>query len=272
MMMHYGMKPKVIAQSEVQCDEMMFYQYLPIKLVDQTALQLEDRLSPFEALIGTACCDFVGEFGLDAFVQSNIYVTAKHMFQGPGATFNRVGWHCDGFLTDDINYIWSNCEPTIFNSSEFDLTLNDETSMVEMEAQALPENNFTYANELLLRLNQYSVHRVSVPTQIQLRTFFKLSFSKDKYDLIGNSKNPKLQYDWQFRPRTLNRNIPQELKLEFEDGELFHLVKNSQNWGTDKTRLWFTTKNPFLGGISPEEMIKFGMRDRLKKFITLHVV
>lgn len=34
-----------------------------------------------------------------------------------------------------------------------------------------------------------------------MRNFLKVSFSKDKYDLKGNSKNYLLSYDWYFRDR-----------------------------------------------------------------------
>lgn len=44
-----------------------------------------------------------------------------------------------------------------------------------------------------------------------VRTFVKVSISRDKYDLIGNSHNHLLQYDWPMRPRALTRNPPQRL-------------------------------------------------------------
>ena len=46
------------------------------------------------------------------------------------------------------------------------------------------------------------------------RTFFKLSFSKDKYDLKGNSHNYLFDYNWEMRERKENRNIPQQLTHE----------------------------------------------------------
>lgn len=35
----------------------------------------------------------------------------------------------------------------------------------------------------------------------------------------------------------------------------------------DKTRLWFETKNPLLGDLSPSDMIAIGRVKKLEKFI-----
>jgi len=49
--------------------------------------------------------------------------------------------------------------------------------------------------------------------------------------------------------------------------EYFNKIKNYFNGDTVKTWLWFETKNTYLGGISPLEMIKNGRVEKLKKFI-----
>ncbi len=87
--MKYGTLPANLGTHEVECNEMLFYQYLPIKLIGDVEPIVEDRLKVFQKLIGTICCDFVGEFGLDKFVNSYIYLTAKKMYQVKGSSFNR---------------------------------------------------------------------------------------------------------------------------------------------------------------------------------------
>ena len=208
----YGSLPKMLGRHEVDCKEMMAYQYLPIKLAGATSITREPRVAPFDALIGAACCDFVADYGLGRFVESHVYLTAKHLFQGPGGTFNRLGWHCDGFMTDDVNYIWANRSPTIFNDSSFSLTMDDKLSMAEMQAQAAPWRDCDYGVCALLRLDQFVVHRVQEPAATELRTFFKLSISRDRYDLEGNAKNYLLDYDWPMRPRSMARNVPQHME------------------------------------------------------------
>jgi hypothetical protein len=209
--MRYGELPKPLGIFKVECNEMMFYQYLPIKLIEQTQPVYENRLKCFDKLVGAICCDYIGEFGLDNYVNSYVYLTAKHLYQMPNCSFNRTGWHSDGFLTDDINYIWSDKYPTIFNRTEFHLPLDDLLSIEVMEKQAIPFNNYSYRENQLLRLNQYNIHKVAPITEIGMRTFLKLSFSKDKYDLIGNSHNYLIDYNWEMKYRKEHRNIPQSI-------------------------------------------------------------
>jgi hypothetical protein len=190
---------------EVHVEEMFSYTYLPIKLPNGEIV-VEKRLRVFNAIIGRVACDFVGTYGLDRFSESHIYITAKHLFQKSG--FNREGWHSDGFGTDDISYIWYNKQPTIFNRTDFLLSDDDEKSMQEMIEQADYQRDFFYPNYSLIRMDQYSIHRVG-PIESGLRCFLKICFSKDQYNLKGNSINYDLDYEWEYRDRKPTRNVPQ---------------------------------------------------------------
>jgi hypothetical protein len=113
-------------------------------------------------------------------------------------------------MTDDINYIWYDKDPTVFNNSEFNLTMDDLASIEDMRSQALPWKDVTYPVNTLLRLDQFNIHKVGEVTT-GMRNFLKISFSKDKYDLIGNSHNYLLNYEWDMKPRKEQRNIPQSI-------------------------------------------------------------
>lgn len=208
--MTYGTEPVVIGTFKIICNEMMFYQYLPVKLRGGHIEVYEDRLNPFCSIINAAAEDFIEEFGITAYNDNYVYLTVKKMYQTKGNSFNRLGYHTDGFMTKDINYVWCDKLPTVFNIAEFHLTQDDVISMREMEDQALSINEKRYPENTLLRLDQYQVHRVEEPEETVLRTFIKVSFSKDKYDLKGNSKNSKLNYSWDMRDRAQERNIPQK--------------------------------------------------------------
>jgi len=210
--MNYGELPKVVRSLEIDCKEMMFYQYLPIKLKGQKVFDIESRLGVFYPFIVHCMSDFKNSFNVQEFIESYIYLTVKRQYQNKQKQFNRTGYHSDGFLTDDINYIWSDSNPTIFNSTDFDLTLDDHISLKEMEDQALLENEVMFPNNSILRLNQYNIHKVNEDYAFEgMRTFAKLSFSRDKYDLEGNSHNYNLDYDWLMKPRKKSRNIPQSI-------------------------------------------------------------
>ena len=206
--MRYGELPISLGLHEIVCPEMLFYQYLPIKLVGQTEPIIEDRLKCFSSLIGVACCDFIAKDGLDKYVNQNVYLTAKKLYAKPGCPINRPGYHSDGFMTDDINYIWCDCYPTIFNTSQFTLTMHHEYSLGEMEQQSQIENEVQYKPFELLRLNQYNIHRVAEIDKLTVRAFVKISFSNEQYNLCGNSRNYLLNYNWDMKPRNEERNHP----------------------------------------------------------------
>lgn len=207
----YAGLPKVIGNIPLVCNEMMFYQYLPIKLAGEFRGTYEDRLRCFLPIIKKINEDFINYFGYCRFQSSYIYLTAKHMFQAEGCSYNRFGYHSDGFLTKDINYIWSDSNPTVFNKGPFYLTPDDKISLQEMQEQALPENDMTFPGNTILRLNQFHIHKVNESGKSGMRTFLKLSFSEDRYNLIGNSHNYLLNYNWEMKERGIERNIPQTL-------------------------------------------------------------
>ncbi|MBZ5864318.1 hypothetical protein LAG72_24625, partial [Escherichia coli] len=45
---------------------------------------------------------------------SFVYLSVKILHVTPDAPGNRPGWHSDGFLTNDLNYIWADRNPTEF--------------------------------------------------------------------------------------------------------------------------------------------------------------
>lgn len=212
--MKYGELPMQLKFYNVDCKEMMFYQYLPIKLQGHIRPIYEDRLKCFDEIIGAVCCDFIGEFGLNKYIDQNVYLTAKYMYQMPNCSFNRTGYHSDGFMTDDINYIWSDKNPTIFNTTDFELSQDDKKSLIEMEWQEDKRKQIQFDNNVLLRLNQFNIHKVNKSGYHGMRTFLKISFSKDKYDLVGNSHNYLLDYNWKMKERQNERNIPQSIQTK----------------------------------------------------------
>lgn len=206
-MKYKSIKPIVIGEFRANCSEMMFYQYLPIKLAGHTKPIMEDRLSCFSELIGMILCDFIGVYGLDKYIESNIYLTAKNLFQKKDCSYNRMGYHSDGFMTNDINYLWCNKFPTVFNIGEFDITPDDTLSLQDMEEQALPENDISFPENSVVRITQDHIHRVAQVTEDGLRAFVKVSFSTGIFNLKGNSHNYMLNYKWDMIDRALQRNM-----------------------------------------------------------------
>lgn len=208
--MRYGELPRVLTGTyPVAVHEMMFYQDMLAKDSGSMEPLFEERLNVFNTIISAICRDFISEYGLNAFRDAYMYISAKNIFQRAGAPFNRPGWHADGFMSNDVNYIWYDKCPTIFNISDFQLTQDHLISINEMDEQAYPENQVMFPVHSILRLNQFNIHRVADDFPDGMRAFLKVSFSGDRFDLSGNSYNYLIRPDWPMRPRTPIRNVPQ---------------------------------------------------------------
>lgn len=208
--MRYGQFPHLVSVFDLKVEEIMTYQYQPVKMSGEFSLLVEPRLRVFDKIFGVACCDFIGVFGLNRYIDSYVYVTAKHRFVSPECPMNRPNYHSDGYLSEDINYIWSDCFSTVFNVGNFQLSNDDRVSLLEMEEQADFTKEVSYDNNSLMRLNQYNIHKVAPVTESRMRTFLKISFSHERYNLVGNSHNYLLDYKWEMKPRNAERNVPNQ--------------------------------------------------------------
>lgn len=204
----YGGLPEVIKEIKpLRCSvDLCFIQYLPVYIGDGS--DPIDNLPPnlrsmfIESLLYTSINEECERYNIWKY----IYITVKHLY-GSG---NREGWHCDGFGTDDINYIWYDSHPTEFyNGDLLKLLHNHKDSMMEM-SETLQDNKEieTYPYNTLIRMDQSSIHRVCPTPFTGLRTFVKVSFSDSKYNLKGNAHNYSLDYSWDMVDRGVDRNHP----------------------------------------------------------------
>ncbi len=201
----YGDLPEDLGLVDVDVseEEMCFIQYLPVILCMQKApAVLPDNLKWCSRLVDKTC---VTEFILKGNFWKYVYLTVKRVY----GTGNREGWHCDGFGTEDINYIWYDSHPTQFYPLGLKLPHCHEESMNKMNSE-IDERcvMVEYPCKHLLRMDQSSIHRVSNQVFTGLRTFVKISFSNEKYNLKGNAHNYKLDYKWEMVERNINRNHP----------------------------------------------------------------
>lgn len=209
----YGGPPVEIGNFENVSDEMFFYQYLPICLAGKNKLVIPPQLKIFEGFVRCCTFDFVENIlrgnEKDA-IQHYAYLTAKRLYVSSSSNLNRPGWHSDGFMTDDINYIWSDVIPTEYITGEFDNVPQDHSKSLDFfsDLAMTKEIKTCYCNTIY-RLDDTVIHR-SAPYigPPRIRTFLKLSFSKDKYNLKGNSHNYDLDYRWEMKARNFERNHP----------------------------------------------------------------
>lgn len=216
----YGEGATPIAVMSTNFEEFMHYQYLPVRLPtgevqDQEWVVLPPRLEFLRFLVLASISDALLHF--PHLVDPYIYVTAKRGFASPSNPLNRPGWHCDDFGGTDINYIWCDAYPTRVLHSEqpLDISDDDTVSMLEFEdiAFAAPETLGLEIRELqpitLYRLDPFVIHATpEVPAPGGMRSFVKISISTHRYNLIGNSRNHLLDYDWPMVDRQVLRNQP----------------------------------------------------------------
>lgn len=201
----YGELPEIIGRIDIDVSEaeMCFVQYLPVLIPNQRDA-LPENLQWVDPILMRVLGDLIsgGASGVDKY----IYLTVKRLY-GSG---NREGWHCDGFGTDDINYIWYDCHPTEFYAGDLiKLPKHHRNSILKMSEVLYKTNKLVeYPCKTLIRMNQSSIHRVNTEMFTGLRTFVKISFSDSKYNLKGNAHNYSLDYNWEMVERGADRNHP----------------------------------------------------------------
>lgn len=230
-MSQYGEGPVAIAAFDLpEWQEFMHYLYLPVRLPAHDRsnkhaqyVTLPERLAFLHGAVIYALHDArsVAPHLSDPYV----YITVRRGFATPGNPLNRPGWHCDDFGGTDLNYIWSDAFPTriLRSSRPLAISEDDAESMHDMWRHATEAGyRATFGMkdtdlwieeapvDYLLRLSPYVIHDTPViPEPGGMRSFFKISVSDKRYNLLGNSHNHLLDYEWEMHDRQTLRNQPQ---------------------------------------------------------------
>lgn len=186
--------------------EMMAYLYFPVIIPGHETLSLEPRLERYRPMIEKAR---MLELGRD-YPKRFIYVSAKSLVVGPTVTGNRPGWHCDGFGTTDVNYIWYDSSPTIFSHALFNKISKDHGLAIKQFDEIAEANQdliYSFEENTLVRLTSKVVHHTPKHWVPGFRNFVKISFSDHEYNLQGNTRNYNLKYNWTMHSRSNTRNM-----------------------------------------------------------------
>ena len=191
----FGNVPLEPTYINLKCPEYMFYLYLPVKLANQESIELPDNLKWLDVVFDK----------IDYDNDDYIYVTVKNQLFQKGGTYNREGFHADGYGTDDINYIWYDKHPTIIALGNFSIDKDFDT-LNQFDYQAENKEKFSFPPKFLIKLDQTIIHSPPKVKQNGERVFIKISVSKHKYNLKGNSINYNLDYEWDMQDRISGRN------------------------------------------------------------------
>lgn len=200
--MTYGALPEDLGLIDLSPVEMMFWMYCPIS-TPREGLIYPENLAQFHPVVLAA-----RERDPETFDRSYVYLTAKTLWVSGDHIGTRPGWHSDGFGTDDVNYIWYDRAPTEFIRDAFELPADCDDAMAFMAQRAAQQPAVTYPAKHLLRLTPAVIHRPPFLFDAGMRTFVKVSVSKDLYNLQGNSVNYRLFERWKLLPRKSERNHP----------------------------------------------------------------
>lgn len=203
-------QPVDLGELPLSLDQVCYYLYFPVSAPGRGIVLDEHRLSPLYPLLMKVFKDEPKRCA-----EEYVYLTVKKMYVGGGVTANRPGWHCDGFLSDDLNYVWFDSAPTVFNSGSFSITPDHVLSLAEFDGQAAAKDNYHGPCNHLLKLDSTVIHRVNtdIPEQI-MRTFIKVTVSKNRFNLKDNSKNHLLPLAGPLYDRALVRNDPHQAQAD----------------------------------------------------------
>lgn len=200
----YGSAPRSLGVYDLSgWSEFMHYMYLPVVMPGQDGVRLPERLAFAAGLVNDVLASEGAGFDY-------AYLTARRGYATPGNPLNRPGWHADGFGTDDLNFVWTDRWATMYAVQDFG-TISDShrVSMAQFEAAIDPARIRTYADSELLRLDQFVIHAApEIPAPGGVRSFLKVSFSNERYNVAGNSHNYLFDYDWNMFSRDEVRNDP----------------------------------------------------------------
>ncbi|MBY3335475.1 hypothetical protein HFN99_00820 [Rhizobium laguerreae] len=218
----YGAAPVDLGCMELDTSEMMFWLYLPIKIPGQFMPKLPANLKKYERIVDAVMDDVIDDDTINPkgrrWTESYVYLSVKITHVTPDAPGNRPGWHSDGFLTDDLNYIWTDRNPTEFFITDalFGTEPDHRSSMKQFDWMARhllrsKGDRLEHAKvNHLYRLDQTNIHRVSLNVESGKRAFIKVSVSDKPYVQLGNSINHELpQHPLPTLERQADRNCPQ---------------------------------------------------------------
>lgn len=197
----YGKPPILVYEFPlVWLPEVMYYLYLPVAMGGMKDIRLPPALETCRPLV-EAAVHMVGD-------RRYVYLSARKGWATPDSPLNRPGWHCDGFGTKDLNFVWWHGPGTRFAIQKFgDISTDHKESQAQFEQQVKPNKILTPPEHGLFLLDHEVVHSTPIIAAPGcMRQYIKVSLSDHRYDLENNSHNWMFNYNWPMHERESVRN------------------------------------------------------------------
>lgn len=199
----FGSKPDFLGIfKDINLTEVMYYLYLPVSMWGSD-IRIPHNCLPALPLIKAALNYAYSHDRNYKFA----YLSARKGWATADNPLNRPGWHCDGFGTNDLNFVWWDGPGTRFACQDFaSISADHKQSLAQFEAQIDPLKVQTPEEHGFYVIDPYVVHATPVITTPCMRQYIKISLSNEQYNLENNSHNYMFKYDWSMLRRENVRN------------------------------------------------------------------
>lgn len=212
--MNYGNQPIHLGQFDISLSEVMYYLYLPVKMRRGMEIRMPENVRICLPLIERALGHAINS-GRNVY-EDYCYLSARKGWATPDNPLNRPGWHCDGFGSDDLNFVWWGGPGTRFAVQPFkDISADHVLSLVQFESQVEEAKIQTYPERGLYAIDSSVVHATPLLSKGCMRQYIKVSLSTHRYNLENNSHNYLFDYAWPLHSRDLIRNDTHKAQLDY---------------------------------------------------------
>lgn len=189
---------------------------MPIKFAGSDDYRIPKELHQFDEAIAK-----IVSYEKSINPHVNEYYAYLTVDQGrvPANTYQRrSGLHVDGFqgariinkLPINRSYIVYDAIPTKFYAQSFRTDHLDEHTdnfFLSFDEQAEKSAEITFDPYEIVLMNAYTVHAASKASFETDRTFLRVSYDVNRFDRLGNTKNPLFQYEWIMKSRDTQKHL-----------------------------------------------------------------
>lgn len=223
----YGEGPLSIAPFlDLDLPEVMYYLYLPVFMGDDW--EPTTRFEREQPLFGprlrlpksVECCLplILAAMKSSPKAYRYIYLSARKGWATPDNPLNRPGWHCDGFGTDDMNYVWWRGPGTRFLWGNYTGISEDHVKSLSQfadMAMSWPDAVMTPPEAHLYAITPRVIHATPLLERGCMRQYVKISMSDHRYNLKDNSHNYLFDYEWKMHDRAEVRNDTDKAQRDY---------------------------------------------------------
>jgi len=215
-----GAPAENLGRFDIALDESMRYLYLPVWVPEMGGVNDPSVTNGYRFVPPNlhSILPMLSEVYDSPYYQDDdyVYINAIRGYIPQGHHPNRPGWHADGYGSNDHSFVWFDSVPTLWADQNFEgISPDHEESIRQMTAQIDVERVGRLDPFVLWGMSTSCVHATSAALWGSDRSFVKITLSKHRYNLEGNSHNYLIDYDWPMHDREGVRNHPTASETDY---------------------------------------------------------